>query len=228
MCSSLNFSRGRSSLSKVLLLLAICLCVLFSLITSARAYARAESQTITILIVGAQQPPGFSPSVVTAQVGDTLAFQNASNTPATYTIVASDNSFHSPPIAPGGQWGLLGSPLLAMWRSAIGHKFLVHARRIARRQRSDAAISNPQSDVGGNSGGWHRRSWHHACHSSGKTAIAFIESAVGLHCRNCRACWASAACRRRRNTRASACPQAIGPRPGYKTHFPVGQRMARS
>ena len=103
MCSSLNFSRGRSSLSKVLLLLAICLCVLFSLMTSARAYARAESQTITILIVGAQQPPGFSPSVVTAQVGDTLAFQNASNPPATYTIVASDNSFHSPPIAPGGQ-----------------------------------------------------------------------------------------------------------------------------
>jgi hypothetical protein len=38
--------------------------------------AHAKTATTVVLVVGAQRPPGFLPSIVTAQVGDTVDFEN--------------------------------------------------------------------------------------------------------------------------------------------------------
>ena len=65
--------------------------------------ARAET-TITIQITGITQPSGFLPALLTVHVNDTVVFSNEALPPATYSVAATDQSFTSPPIAPGQQW----------------------------------------------------------------------------------------------------------------------------
>ena len=65
--------------------------------------ARAET-TITIHITGSTQPPGFLPALLSVHVHDTVVFLNDATPLAPYSVVASDQSFASPPIAPGQQW----------------------------------------------------------------------------------------------------------------------------
>lgn len=65
--------------------------------------ARAEKNTITIQIAGITQPSGFLPALLTVHVHD-VVFLNDANPAATYSVVGNDQSFASPPLAPGQQW----------------------------------------------------------------------------------------------------------------------------
>ncbi len=76
------------------------LCVWFS----PPSLARAEGDTITIHITGTAQPPGFSPTAVTAHVNDMIVFLNDAIPAAPYAVAADDQSFASPPIPSGQQW----------------------------------------------------------------------------------------------------------------------------
>jgi plastocyanin len=66
--------------------------------------AQAAGNTLTIHILGATNPPGFSPSLLSVHVNDTVVFLNDATPATTYSVVADDQSFASPPIAPGQQW----------------------------------------------------------------------------------------------------------------------------
>lgn len=66
--------------------------------------ARADTTTITIEITGIASPPGFLPALLSVHVHDTVVFLNDANPAATYSVAATDQSFASPPIAPGQQW----------------------------------------------------------------------------------------------------------------------------
>jgi plastocyanin len=66
--------------------------------------AQAAGNTLTIHILGASNPPGFSPALLSVHVNDTVVFLNDASPAATYSVVADDQSFASPPIAPGQQW----------------------------------------------------------------------------------------------------------------------------
>ncbi len=57
-----------------------------------------------ILITGALRPPGFTPSILTVHVNQSIVFINSAYPTDTFTIVANDNSFSSPAIAPQQQW----------------------------------------------------------------------------------------------------------------------------
>ncbi len=66
----------------------------------------AQENTVTIHITGPSYPPGFSPAFFSVHVNDTVVFLNDASPAATFTLVADDNSFSSPPIAPGQQWSM--------------------------------------------------------------------------------------------------------------------------
>ncbi len=68
------------------------------------AVARADTTSITIEITGLDNPPGFLPALLTVHVNDTVVFLNDASPAATYSVAATDQSFASPPIAPGQQW----------------------------------------------------------------------------------------------------------------------------
>ena len=65
---------------------------------------RAAAQTFTIEMTGIDNPPGFLPALLTVHVNDTVVFSNEGLPLATYSVAAKDQSFSSPPIAPGQQW----------------------------------------------------------------------------------------------------------------------------
>jgi len=67
-------------------------------------YAQADDAPVTIIITGPDQPPGFLPVLVTVHVNQTIVFLNNASPAASYQIVANDNSFNSPVLAPGQQW----------------------------------------------------------------------------------------------------------------------------
>lgn len=64
----------------------------------------AAVNTVTIHISGVSKPPGFNPYLLTVHMHDTIAFLNDAQPPTTYTIIANDHRFVSPPLAPGQQW----------------------------------------------------------------------------------------------------------------------------
>ncbi|HLW03623.1 MAG TPA: hypothetical protein VKT82_33560 [Ktedonobacterales bacterium] len=68
--------------------------------------AHAEANTITIQITGISRPSGFLPALLTVPVNATIVFVNTALPLATYSVVATDQSFASPPIAPGQQWAM--------------------------------------------------------------------------------------------------------------------------
>lgn len=72
-----------------------------------QAYAeRAQGDVAFVDITGSGQPPGFSPSLITVHMYDTVVFLNQSQPAVPYAVVANDGSFASPAIAPGQQWSL--------------------------------------------------------------------------------------------------------------------------
>lgn len=85
-------------------LATILLCYYFTLTTS--PYIWAASNPFTIQIVGPSKPPGFFPMLVTVHEGDPVVFVNDATPPTTYTLVADDGSFSSPPIASGQRWSV--------------------------------------------------------------------------------------------------------------------------
>jgi len=66
--------------------------------------AQAAGETATIVIQGSTAPPGFTPSLLTIHVYDTVVFVNRSSPPANYAVSASDGSFSAPAIVPNQQW----------------------------------------------------------------------------------------------------------------------------
>jgi plastocyanin len=64
----------------------------------------AAAQTFTIEITGIDNPPGFLPALLTVHANDTVVFSNDALPNASYSVAATDQSFTSPPIAPGAQW----------------------------------------------------------------------------------------------------------------------------
>lgn len=60
--------------------------------------------TITIHITGSTRPLGFLPEWVTVHVNEPVVFLNDALPAATYTLIAHDDSFFSPPITTGHQW----------------------------------------------------------------------------------------------------------------------------
>jgi plastocyanin len=67
----------------------------------APAYA---ADSATIVIMGPDSPPGFVPSILTIHAGTAITFVNNATPQASFVIVANDNSFTSPSIAPGQPW----------------------------------------------------------------------------------------------------------------------------
>jgi plastocyanin len=90
----------------LLVLVGICCLVVGMALTgySRPAVAHAETNIVTIQITGITQPSGFLPALLTVHVNDTIVFVNKANPLATYSVVANDQRFASPPIAPGQQW----------------------------------------------------------------------------------------------------------------------------
>jgi plastocyanin len=83
----------------------LCLVVGIALMGFSRPVAvRAAEQTFTIEMTGIDNPSGFLPALLTVHVNDTIVFVNKAVPVATYSVVANDQSFVSPPIAPGAQW----------------------------------------------------------------------------------------------------------------------------
>lgn len=83
----------------------LCLVVGIALTGFSRPVAgRAVVQTFTIEMTGIDNPPGFLPALLTVHVNDTVVFSNKALPLATYSVAAKDESFASPPIAPGAQW----------------------------------------------------------------------------------------------------------------------------
>ncbi len=64
--------------------------------------AAAMGETTFVQINGPTQPPGFSPSLLTIHIYDTVIFVNRTNT--AYAITSTDGSISSPEIPPGQQW----------------------------------------------------------------------------------------------------------------------------
>ena len=64
--------------------------------------ALAQDNVFIVAILGSTQPPGFAPDLLTVHVYDTVVFINSANSPI--AILAVDNNFSSPAIAPGQQW----------------------------------------------------------------------------------------------------------------------------
>src|SRR2546421_6569843 len=89
------------------LYMAVCLTLLFGLtwgMLISPYHVLAAGKTTTIHIIGASHPPGFRPALVSVHVGDSIVFLNDAQPPEAYTIIATDQSFVSPPIVPGHQW----------------------------------------------------------------------------------------------------------------------------
>ncbi len=64
--------------------------------------AAAIGESTIVQINGPTQPPGFSPSLLTIHIYDTVIFVNCTST--AYAITSSDGSISSPEIPPGQQW----------------------------------------------------------------------------------------------------------------------------
>jgi len=89
----------------------LCIALLFALIVLSLGWteppaAHAQGDMAIVDITGSAQPPGFVPSLVTVHLYDTVVFFNQSQPAVPYAVVADDNSFSSPAIAPGQQWGV--------------------------------------------------------------------------------------------------------------------------
>jgi len=64
----------------------------------------AAGSSADIQITGASNPPGFLPALLTVHVNEPVTFINYDPSSVTHTIIASDGSFTSSPIAPGKEW----------------------------------------------------------------------------------------------------------------------------
>jgi len=80
------------------------LIVLLSALSIPPQVAQAAGETSTIVIQGATAPPGFSPSLLTIHISDTVVFVNRSAPAANYAVSAGDGSFSSPAITPNQPW----------------------------------------------------------------------------------------------------------------------------
>lgn len=98
-----RFNTTRAMLCVALFLALIAPCLGWLL--PQRVYAeRAQGDVAFVDIMGSAQPPGFSPSLITVHLYDTVEFLNQSQPAVPYAVVADDGSFASPAIAPGQQW----------------------------------------------------------------------------------------------------------------------------
>ena len=101
-----------TSRKTALRLRVLCLCLtllvlfLFRSLPAHRRFIAATAPTaaLTVRITGVDRSPGFVPDLLTVHAGDTVIFTNVATPGATYMVVASDQSFASPAIAPGQQW----------------------------------------------------------------------------------------------------------------------------
>ena len=73
--------------------------------------AQTQREHATVQILGALQPPGLYPPLLTIHPLDYVTFINQAVPATTYTIAAIDGSFVSPHLAPGQQWTVTFSDL---------------------------------------------------------------------------------------------------------------------